>query len=363
VAYEGELMLNVRDPESHFSRALLDGYDVENAPAQHEVWINYALSANERGAEVLRVVQGVVPGLRGKRHLDVGCAYGGACVAAGRLGAVSIGIDVDPTLLRFAEANRKDHPSLPLEFHEASAMDLSLRDRLGSFDVITCDNVIEHVECPERLVANIAALLAPDGVAYVTIPNAYSLGQIRSDCHYGQFGISLLDACDGAAYMKDVWGRAVYDVSAYYRFDLYHSIFTRYGLSPTLVVETAADAWKVAWEGVQALPQELQQAKVPETLRPKLQRAVEAHVARFRTDVEAWRTAPETLRNALARRMARDYVTEVWCVVAVRDGLRSAAARLGDQASSLAELLRDRARTLRRDATSAARRRAGQLWR
>ncbi len=39
----------------------------------------------------------------------------------------------------------------------------------GSFDVVLCDNVVDHAEDPRRIVEEIARVLAPEGVLYFTV--------------------------------------------------------------------------------------------------------------------------------------------------------------------------------------------------
>ena len=41
--------------------------------------------------------------------------------------------------------------------------------RSGAFDVVLCDNVIDHAEGPERIVAELARVLAPGGLLYFTV--------------------------------------------------------------------------------------------------------------------------------------------------------------------------------------------------
>jgi hypothetical protein len=98
--------------------------------------------------------------------------------------------------------------------------------------LITCDNVIEHVAVPERLVAHISMLLRERRGSYITIPNAYSINQVRSDCHYGLFGISLLDPWDAAVYLEFALGQSSYDVSVYHHIEEYISFFEKYNLKP-----------------------------------------------------------------------------------------------------------------------------------
>jgi SAM-dependent methyltransferase len=39
----------------------------------------------------------------------------------------------------------------------------------GAFDVVLCDNVIDHAERPERIVAEMARVLVPGGLLYFTV--------------------------------------------------------------------------------------------------------------------------------------------------------------------------------------------------
>lgn len=39
----------------------------------------------------------------------------------------------------------------------------------GSFDIVLCDNVVDHAESPRRIVSEIARVLAPGGLLYFTV--------------------------------------------------------------------------------------------------------------------------------------------------------------------------------------------------
>ena len=38
-----------------------------------------------------------------------------------------------------------------------------------SFDVVLCDNVVDHAKCPARILSEIARVLAPGGLLYFTV--------------------------------------------------------------------------------------------------------------------------------------------------------------------------------------------------
>lgn len=313
---------------TRFEAAVRADFEASRGHPQFQAWLDYALSTNARGGALLDNLGRALPALEGARHLDVGCGYGGACVAAALRGADSTGLDLDARLLAFADANRRDHPGLPLRFVQGSVLDSSWLPSLGTFDFITCDNVIEHVESPHVLVAHLRRLLRPGGTLYVTIPNGHSTGQIRRDCHYGQFGVSLLDPLDGAAFMGAVFGNPAYDVSDFLPFETYRAMFERHGLAPTLLhapdgarlEEMAADARR--------LRHELDSAVVPPALRPKVARRLALHLARLEVDLHRARTLGGRDGAVLRAELVRDYWCELWHVVAFREEDAAAKARV-----------------------------------
>lgn len=70
---------------------------------------------------------------------------------------------------------------------------------LGKFDLVICDNVIEHVPDSWRLIYNISEAMTAEARCYVTCPNSQSVGQVLSECHNREFGLSLLNRLDAQA--------------------------------------------------------------------------------------------------------------------------------------------------------------------
>ncbi len=108
-------------------------------------------------------------GLRGRRVLDVGCGGGLLAEAMARQGATVTGIDMSPESLAVARLHLVESAPLEVEYREISAEDLA-RQRPGSFDVVTCMELLEHVPDPARLVQSCAVLAKPGGsVLFSTI--------------------------------------------------------------------------------------------------------------------------------------------------------------------------------------------------
>ena len=102
----------------------------------------------------------------GRRVLDVGCgtAYGAGMLAAA--GATSVaGVDRAGAVL---EAARPTMPAT-VTLVEGDATALPFAD--ASFDLITVFELIEHVEQPESVLAEVSRVLAPGGIALISTPN------------------------------------------------------------------------------------------------------------------------------------------------------------------------------------------------
>lgn len=107
--------------------------------------------------------------LSGARVLDVGCGMGAllAAVAARWPSARLHGVDVSTARVRTTAATLGSRVALA-----DADVQHGLPFARGSFDVVFCTEVLEHLKAPERGLAEIARVLAPDGALVVTVPNA-----------------------------------------------------------------------------------------------------------------------------------------------------------------------------------------------
>lgn len=313
----------VETQKSNFYQAVRDYNEYNRGHPQYEVWLNYALSTNKRGQFVVDLLDLYTLSLRSKRHLDIGCGYGGVCIAAAKAGACSVGLDLDTKLIEFSELNKRDHPDLNPTFYKMDVLDTENVIRLGIFDIITCDNVIEHVSDPERLVKHISLLLKKTGFAYVTIPNAYSIGQVRKDSHYGLFGISLLDSADAAVYVKQVLQQPSYGVSYYYNYEQYLNLFHNYGLYIGLYSSLAVDKKSIDELLDQGLKLQseyqelLTMGRIPGELSGKIEQTLNTYLQQLSSRYLHFSRLPAGPQKAILRRqLFRDYVNEVWFIIA-----------------------------------------------
>ena len=101
----------------------------------------------------------------GKRGLDVGCGSGyGAEVLRGF--ATYDGVDLSAESLGNATHT---FGGADISFHKGDAYSLPFDD--ASFDVVVCFEMLEHVEQPERVVAEIRRVLTADGIAISSTPD------------------------------------------------------------------------------------------------------------------------------------------------------------------------------------------------
>src|SRR6478609_7295523 len=110
-------------------------------------------------------VAGVRP-LAGKTALDVGCGAGLLCEPLARLGAEVTGVDAAPENIEAASLH-SDGSGLSIRYMtgELSALDL------GTFDLVTGLEVLEHVADKPAFLAGLAKHLAHGGLMVLSTPN------------------------------------------------------------------------------------------------------------------------------------------------------------------------------------------------
>ena len=79
---------------------------------------------------------------------------------------------------------RPQEIGIPCNYLEADICEPSTRKGLGKFDVITCQDVLEHVMDPTLMIQTVSSMLNRGGVVFVQVPNKWGAQQLLSDHHY-----------------------------------------------------------------------------------------------------------------------------------------------------------------------------------
>ena len=140
-------------------------------------------------------INGLSP-LAGASVLDVGCGGGILADAMARSGAVVTGIDLAAKALRVAQLHALEAQTTGVQYREISAEGLAA-EQAGSFDTVTCMEMLEHVPDPASVVRACASLVKPGGWVYFSTLN-------RSPK-------SFLFAIVGAEYLLNLLPRGTHD--------------------------------------------------------------------------------------------------------------------------------------------------------
>ena len=140
-------------------------------------------------------INGLSP-LAGSSVLDVGCGGGILADAMARSGAAVTGIDLAAKALRVAQLHALEAQTVGVTYREISAEGLAA-EQAGSFDTVTCMEMLEHVPDPASVVRACASLVKPGGWVYFSTLN-------RSPK-------SFLFAIVGAEYLLNLLPRGTHD--------------------------------------------------------------------------------------------------------------------------------------------------------
>ena len=146
--------------------------------------LSFAMTTNDRGEALIGALkQWSGTELSGKRVLDVGCAYGGLSIALANAGASVVGIESNPKLLAYAEANAFGTAQVALSPADISTISIRKKFEPGSFDLIFLNDALERHFDVDTLVSNVDHLLAADGLVHFRTINSNSTRFILSDGH------------------------------------------------------------------------------------------------------------------------------------------------------------------------------------
>ena len=155
----------------------------------------------------------------GKRVLDLGCGEGyGSAILAERAKDV-LGVELDPVAIQHAATNYQlDN----LEFRQASVLELDhLPD--GSFDLVVCYEVLEHITEHDELLSLARRVLCPDGVLVISTPDReiYSeAADYHNPYHVRELSLGEFDELLGRFFSHHaLWGQIVTAGSTLERID------------------------------------------------------------------------------------------------------------------------------------------------
>lgn len=111
--------------------------------------------------------------LTGKSALDIGCGAGLVCEPLARLGAEVTGVDAASDNVAAASAHA-EASGLDIRYMvgEVGALDI------GTFDLVTSLEVVEHVADKRAFLADVAARLAPGGLLVLSTPNRTAASRV-----------------------------------------------------------------------------------------------------------------------------------------------------------------------------------------
>jgi 2-polyprenyl-6-hydroxyphenyl methylase/3-demethylubiquinone-9 3-methyltransferase len=139
--------------------------------------------------------------LAGKAVLDVGCGGGILSEAMAARGAKVLGIDMGEEPLRVAELHTLES-GVEVDYRRVAVEELA-DERPGSFDIITCMELLEHTPDPASVIDACARLVRPGGHVFLSTLN-------RNPKSY-------LFAIVGAEYVLGMLPRGTHDFARFIR--------------------------------------------------------------------------------------------------------------------------------------------------
>ena len=139
--------------------------------------------------------------LKGARALDVGCGGGLLAEALALSGADTTGADLAPAALQVARLHALES-GVRVRYVETAAEELAVTEA-GSFDVVCCMEMLEHVPDPASVITALAALVRPGGSVFLSTLNRTPKA----------FGLAIV----GAEYLLRLLPRGTHEYSRFLR--------------------------------------------------------------------------------------------------------------------------------------------------
>lgn len=218
--------LSEKNSWAEFSRSL--------TPLQF-MYVEFAFTCVLRARQVIETIEKyLISAGTGLRYLDVGCGYGGFVKEFAERGYEAVGVELQEHLAAFSRENCRGLSNTHIVNEDFLTGDAG---RLGRFDLITCNDVIEHVADPRDAMIRMVSMLRGEGVLFMEIPNRDCIDSVVKDGHFQQFGLTQLERNAAHRYLASTTGQTNYleEMGELYELEYYKSILRSAGCTVEVV--------------------------------------------------------------------------------------------------------------------------------
>lgn len=207
------------------------------------------------------------------RVVDVGCGDGGNSLFCARLGAHITVIDIDDEAIAAIEPRLAEAAPQRYAVHVSNAHPLPLAD--GSASRVICTEVLEHVDDPDQVLAELARIGEPGALYLLSVPDALqeTMQQHVAPPSYFQKPnhIRIIDR-DQFAGMVQRAGLVIVEHTQYgFFWSIWWALFWACKVDLDKPNHPALEHWTAAWRAILAEPQGLQLKQQLDRFMPKSQ--------------------------------------------------------------------------------------------
>lgn len=308
-------------PDLDWSKRIWDEF-LDSLSPLDRLHISFAMSTVLRGRYAFSLLDAHSYIRTKKRYLDIGTAYAGFLRAFKEQGfEEAIGIELQERLAILGRANIDGLDNTQVIVGDFIQDDYSY---LGAFDVVTCNDVIEHVDDAIIAIQKMSGMVVEGGVLSMEVPNRDCVSFVASDGHFQIFGITQLDRDNAALHYEAVLNadrkNYFFQMGEMYELDWYVEQLSRKGLTAFI-----ADTHKIG--SVKEVPEliaELQRAytewrksvkpHLEPSLAARLTNAVEAYIQLLEQDFSR-------IEDEFSRKRFEDkYLRSFWTILAIKGG-------------------------------------------
>lgn len=184
--------------------------------------------------------------------VDVGCGEGAALGFCAQQGAAIIGVDVQQDTLDAAKALVAGKPARSAEFHHSRAEALPLPDAVATR--VLCMEVLEHVDDPRAVLAEMARIGAPGALYLITVPDARGeeLMRLAGPDEYFQppNHIRIIGRDEFAQWVSEAGLEIVSHTFNGFFWVLWFALFWNRGEVPDAPRDPVLKHWTIAWNAL-----------------------------------------------------------------------------------------------------------------